>query len=69
MDGGQQQIMRRRGAGAGLRPERLEQIKDAGLLGGEPERTGQAQSRAVASKGTGAVRSLTSAATFSAVPR
>src|SRR5664280_189236 len=31
------------GAGLGRRPERLEQLKDAALAGGEPERTGQAE--------------------------
>jgi hypothetical protein len=41
VDGGQQQIMRRRRTRAGLRPERLEEFKDAGPLSGEPQRTGQ----------------------------
>ena len=69
VDGGQQEIMSRRGAGAGLRPERLQQSKDAGLLSGEPQRAGQAEIARGGGQGTGAVRSLTNAATFSAVPR
>src|ERR1017187_4315593 len=38
MDRGQQEIMRRRWTRAGLRPEGLEEVKDAGLLSGKPQR-------------------------------
>jgi hypothetical protein len=41
MDRGQQQIVCGRRSRAGLRPERLEKLKNAGLLSGEPQRTGQ----------------------------
>ena len=44
--------MRRRRTRAGCRPERLEQFKDAGLLGGEPERAGQAEIDSGGSDGT-----------------
>jgi hypothetical protein len=43
VDGGQQQVMRGRRAGARLGPESLEQIEEAGALGGQPERAGQAE--------------------------
>jgi hypothetical protein len=43
MNRGQQQIMCRRGARSGLRPERLKEFKDAGLLSGEPQRARQTQ--------------------------
>ena len=43
VDGGQQQVARRRRAGAGCRPECLQYAQDTGLLGREPERTGQAE--------------------------
>jgi hypothetical protein len=41
VDSSQQEIVSWRGAGAGLRPERLQKRKNASLLGGEPKRTGQ----------------------------
>src|ERR1017187_1152540 len=52
-----QQIMRRRGAGARGGPQRLEQLKNAGALGGQPEGAGQAevQSGGFQRKGSGSV--------------
>ena len=41
MDRGRQQQMRGRRTRAGLRPKRLEEFEDPGLLSGEPQRTGQ----------------------------
>ena len=42
MDRGQQQIVCGRGSRARLRPERLEKLKNAGLLSREPQGAGQA---------------------------
>ena len=39
----QQQVVSRGGTGAGLAPEGLQQSEDAGLLGGQPEGSGQTQ--------------------------
>src|ERR1039457_4532653 len=57
VEGGQQQIMRRRGAGARGGPQRLEQLKNAGALGCQPEGAGQAevQSGGFQRKGSGSV--------------
>jgi hypothetical protein len=43
VDGGQQQIVSRRGSGPRFRPERFQCVKDAGLLGGQPQGAGQAE--------------------------
>src|ERR1700735_1079667 len=43
VDGRQQEVVSGRGSGAWRRPERLQQIPDAGLLSGGPEGSGQAK--------------------------
>ena len=43
VDGGQQQIVRRGGAGTRFGPERFQGVEDAGLPGGQPEGAGQAE--------------------------
>src|SRR5580704_701202 len=43
VNSGQQEIVSRRRGGAGRRPERLQQRKDTGLLGGKPEGAGQSE--------------------------
>ena len=43
MNGGQEQVVGGRGPGARLGPQLLEQLEDAGLLGGQPQGTRQAE--------------------------
>jgi hypothetical protein len=43
MNGGQQQVVGGAESGARLGPELLQQIEDTGLLGGQPQGTGQAE--------------------------
>ena len=43
VNGRQQQIVSRGRTGAGFPPEGLQQSEDAGLLGGQPEGSGQTQ--------------------------
>src|SRR5450759_1507536 len=66
VDGGQQQIVCGRGAGAG---RDWSSSKTPVRWAASQSEPGKPNSRAVASKGSGAVRSLTNAATFWALPR